>query len=265
LYDLPRTPHSHKADVDEETVSFIIQLRLGFGYGENALSHVLQRDYDVAVSHHGVGNVLKRAGLLVPRQKRVRAQRQLDSHPFIPGERGQLDVKHWKKAAYQYDLIDCATRIKYKRLYPGRSPAETVDFLEHAARFFAPAFAFAEIQTDNGMEFVYDQLPQVKLETLTVVQRWLAAHGIRHGRIPVRSPHLNGRIERSHGVDKDRYKRLTTNSYTKAELQAFLVDDCLDYNFYRPHSMLGMRTPVEYLQSLPGYERANLDTSVLTV
>jgi len=265
LYDLPRTPHSHKTDVGEETVSLIVQLRLSLGYGEDALSHVLQRDYGIIISHHGAGNVLKRAGLLVPRKKRIRAQRRLSDYPFTPGERGQLDVKHWKHAAYQYDLIDCATRIKYKRLYPGCDPATTVDFLEHAVRFFAPAFDFSEIQTDNGTEFVYDQLPQVKPETLSPVQRWLELHGIRHGRIPSRSPHLNGRIERSHGVDKDRYKRLTTNSHDKQELQMFLADDCLDYNFYRPHSMLRMLTPVEYLQSLPGFEHANLDTSVLSV
>jgi transposase InsO family protein len=161
--------------------------------------------------------------------------------------------------------VDCATRLKYKRLYPGRSPAETVDFLEHAVRFFGPAFSFQTIQADNGMEFVYDQLPQVRPETRTVVERWLEARDIVHGRIPVRSPHLNGRIERSHGVDKDRYKRLTSNSHTRAELQAFLVDDCLDYNFYRPHSMLRMLTPVEYLQSLPGFEHVTLDMSVLVV
>ena len=76
---------------------------------------------------------------------------------------------------------------------------------------------------------------------------------------------LNGRIERSHGVDKDRYKKLTTNSHQKVELQALLVEDCLDYNFYRPHSMLHMLTPVEYLQSLTGFENATVDTSVLYV
>ncbi len=265
MYDLPRTPKSHTADVDEDTVSLIVQLRLGLGYGEDALTHILQRDYGVNISHHGVGNVLKRAGLLTPRKRHARQHRRLNDYPYQPGEVGQMDVKHWKRAAYQYDLIDCATRIKYKRLYPGHDPTYTVDFLEHATRFFAPAFAFQCIQTDNGLEFVYDHLPQTKPETRTVVQRWLDVHGIRHGRIPAYSPYLNGRIERSHGVDKDRYKRLTTYSYDKSELQAFLVDDCLDYNFYRPHSMLGMMTPVEYLQSIPGYEHANLDTSVLVV
>ena len=265
LYDQPRTPKTHASDIDPELVSLIIQLRLGLGYGENALETVLKRDYGLTVSHHGIGNVLKRAGLLKKRKRLVRSRRQLSDYPYVPGEVGQMDVKHWKRAAYQYDLIDCATRIKYKRLYPGTSPAETVDFLEHALMFFGPAFTFTTIQTDNGMEFTFQHLPHVREDTVHMVTRWLAERGINHHLIPPHSPQYNGRIERSHGVDKDRYKRLTTNSHQKAELQAFLIDDCLDYNFYRPHSMLRMLTPIEYLQSLPGFEHATVDTSVLDV
>lgn len=265
LYDLPRTPKSHKQDTDEMTTSLILQLRLGLGYGEAKLAVVLARDYGVMVSRHGVGNVLRRAGVTEPKPRKRRVQRRLSDYAYTPGEKGQLDVKHWKRSAYQYDLVDCATRIKYKRLYPGVNPAYTVDFLEHAVCFFAPAFPFQCIQTDNGTEFVYDQLSRATLTTVSPVTRWLEGHGIQHGRIPPRCPHLNGRIERSHGVDKDRYKKLTTNSHQKAELQAFLVEDCLDYNFYRPHSMLRMLTPVEYLQGIPGYETATLDTSVLYV
>ena len=126
--------------MDSEIVSLIIQLRLGMGYGERVLSEVLRRDYDVIVSHHGVGNVLKRAGLITKRPVRRRAQRRLSDYPYVPGEVGQLDVKHWKRVAYQYDIIDCATRIKYKRLYTSANPANTIDFLEHAIRFFKPAF-----------------------------------------------------------------------------------------------------------------------------
>jgi transposase len=171
LYDLSRAPKSHKNDVDDETTSLIIQLRLHHGYGEDALAHILTRDYGLSISHHGVGNVLRRAGLLAVRKKRVRTDRRLSDRQYYPGEVGQMDVKHWKHAAYQYDIIDCATRIKYKRLYPGVNPAYTVDFLEHATRFFAPAFTFDCIQTDNGLEFVYDQLPQTKPDTLTAMQR----------------------------------------------------------------------------------------------
>lgn len=265
LYDLPRTPKSHPDDADEETVSLVIQLRLGLGYGEDALSHVLQRDYGLTVTHHGVGNILKRAGLLVKRKPRVRKSRQLSDRVYAPGEVGQMDVKHWKRKGYQYDLIDCATRIKYKRIYPWRDQETTIDFLEHAVQFFAPAFTFTGIQTDNGTEFTYDHLRGVTPDTYCPTKEWLESHGIEHLRIPSSSPHLNGRIERSHGVDKDRYKRLTTNSHARAELQEFCVEDCLDYNFYRPHSMLGMQTPIEYLQSLAGFEHATVNTSVLDV
>jgi transposase InsO family protein len=265
LYDLPRTPKSHKTDMDAEKISLIVQLRLGLGYGEAKLAVILARDYGLSISRHGVGNVLRRAKITEPKPRKRRVQRRLNDYPYKPGEVGQMDVKHWKRAAYQYDIVDCATRIKYKRLYPGVNPAYTVDFLEHAIQFFEPAFSFTTIQTDNGAEFVYDSFPQVKPETITAMQRWLQAKGINHGRIPPRSPQLNGRIERSHGVDKNRYKRLTTNSHNKQELQEFLVEDCLDYNFYRPHSMLHMLTPVEYLQSLNGFENATVDTSVLYV
>jgi transposase InsO family protein len=265
LYDLPRTPKSHKTDMDAEKISLIVQLRLGLGYGEAKLAVILARDYGLSISRHGVGNVLRRAKITDPKPRKRRVQRRLNDYPYKPGEVGQMDVKHWKRAAYQYDIVDCATRIKYKRLYPGVNPAYTVDFLEHAIQFFEPAFSFTTIQTDNGAEFVYDSFPQVKPETITAMQRWLQAKGINHGRIPPRSPQLNGRIERSHGVDKNRYKRLTTNSHNKQELQEFLVEDCLDYNFYRPHSMLHMLTPVEYLQSLNGFENATVDTSVLYV
>lgn len=265
LYDLPRTPKSHPADASEEIVSLVIQLRIGMGYGEDALSHIVERDYGVRISGHGVGNILKRAGLLEQRKHKVRTSRRLSDRAYYPGEVGQMDVKHWKRAAYQYDLIDCATRIKYKRIYPGWDPQTTIDFLEHAIRFFGPAFTFAGIQTDNGTEFTYDHIPQVKLETRCPVEVWLDQHSITHLRIPTASPHLNGRIERPHGVDKYRYRRLTTNSHQKAELQEFCLEDCLDYNFYRPHSSLGMMTPIEYLQSLEGFEHATVNTSVLYV
>lgn len=157
LYDLPRTPKSHTADLSDEATSLILQLRFGLGYGEAKLAVVLERDYGITVSRHGVGNVLRRARLTEPKRRKRRMQRRLNDYQYQPGEVGRMDVKHWKRVAYQCDIVDCATRIKYKRLYPGVNPAYTVDFLEHATRFFAPAFHFRTIQTDNGLEFVYDQ------------------------------------------------------------------------------------------------------------
>lgn len=262
LYDKPRTPKSHPSALDEDTMSLILAVRYETGYGERTLAVVLARDYGCTVSHHGIGNLLKRAGLVKKVKRRAR-ERNLDDHSYAPGERGQLDVKHWKKVAYQYDIVDCATRLKYKRLYVAPpTPATTVDFLERALRFFGPALSFTEIQTDNGLEFTYTQLPQVTVKH--PVDVFLDGRGIHHRLIKAHSPNLNGRIERSHGVDKAGFK-FTSMEHTVANLQAFLTEDCVRYNTYRPHHSLGMMTPLAYLQSLPGFEYATVDLSVLDV
>lgn len=261
LYDQRRTPHSSPKSIDDDTASLIVAVRYATGYGERTLEAVLRRDYGYTVSHHGIGNVLGRAGLVKKVRRKVR-QRHLDEYEYYPGERGQLDVKHWKKTAYQYDIIDCATRIKYKRLYDNVTPAHAVDFLKRAIRFFGTAFSFKEIQTDNGMEFTYTQMPQVKVAH--PVDVFLDSVGIAHRLIKASSPNLNGRIERSHGVDKAGFKH-TGWEHTLVNLQRFLIEDCARYNTYRPHQSLGMKTPVEYLQSLPGFENATVDWSVLHV
>lgn len=269
LFDLPRTPRSNSAkDPSEEVVDLVIQLRLGMMYGEDALSVVLGRDFEVKISPHGVHNILSRAGLLEKRKKRTRKNRRLDDYAYAPGEIMQLDVKHWKRQGYQYDIVDCCTRIKYKRIYSSFNVHNTVDFLEHAIRFFEPAFAIKCIQMDNGSEFTNDKmyLPrQQQPSRMSLPEQWMLNHNIDFRHIPPGNPHLNGRIERPHGVDKWRYKRLTTNSHNLQELKEFAIEDCLDYNTYRPHSMLGYKTPLEFLQSLAGYEDATIDLGVLYV
>jgi transposase InsO family protein len=267
LMDEDKTPTSHTSDPGEELVSIVVQLRLGLMYGENNLSTILSRDYGVKISVHGVHNILSRAKLLEERQKKVHRSRKLSDYEYYPGEVMQLDVKHWKHGGYQYDIIDCCTRIKFKVVFEDYNVNTIVKFLELAIKFYEPAFQMELVQMDNGSEFTNNQihLEYKKEPPLALPERWLIAHGIGFRHIPPHSPHLNGRIERPHGVDKWRYPRLTTGSHKLKELQEFCEDDCLDYNTYRPHSMLGKMTPLEFLQSLAGFECATIDTSVLHV
>lgn len=261
LYDRPRIPKTNPNIIDDELAGLIVGLRFEYGYGKHGLVEILKRDYGLSVSHNGVNNVLRRFGLLAKRKPKKR-QRQLSDQQYIPGERGQLDVKHWKRVAYQYSLIDCATRLKYKRLYHDYHPQNTVDFLEHALRFFGPAFSFSEVQTDNGTEFTYTQFPQISKEH--PVTLWLRERGISHRLIRASSPHLNGFIERSHGADKYLRRHFGVD-YSFDKLKMFVIEDCERYNTYRPHSALGMKTPLEYLQSLPGFEDATINLDVLYV
>ena len=266
LFDKPRTPHSHPNTCTDDLAGLIVGLRIEKMYGEDTLKEILERDYGIIVSAHVVHNVLKRAELLEKKKKKKRRSRKLNTYEYYPGEVMQLDVKHWKRSGYQYDIIDCCSRIKYKRIYNSFNVNNTVDFLEKALVFYAPAFKIKKIQTDNGSEFNNNKLPlpkQAKVHVKALPELWLERHGIEYGYIPSASPHLNGRIERSHGVDKWRYNRMTTGSHTLTELKEFCLEDCLDYNTYRPHSMLNKMTPLEYLQSLTGFEDATIDTSVL--
>jgi transposase InsO family protein len=263
LYDRPRKPITNPKDINEDKLDIIIQLRLALGYGEDKLSFILKRDFNISISPHGIHNALSRAGMIEKRKRRIRKTRLSLDRVFYPGEEMQLDVKHWKRSGYQYDIIDAATRIKFKLIYDSPTPMNTVDFLNKAKIFFAPAFSIKGIKTDNGTEFVYDHFPQIPEGVLSPFQQWIKDNNIEHIRIPTASPHLNGRIERSHGVDKRLYRILTSNSHSKLELNEFAIDDCLDYNFYRPHSELNMKTPIEYLQSLKGYENASLNVNML--
>lgn len=259
LYDLPRIPCSNPTTIRGTKKDLILRVRRETGYGKKNLSFVLKRDYGVQVSHHGINNVLRRENLLKKVRKRKR-ERKLTGYEYYPGEKGQLDVKHWKRVAYQYDIIDCATRIKYKRLYDSCNPQNTIDFLKHAIRFFGSAFKFNCIQTDNGSEFTYTQFPQVRKKH--PVDVFLEQQGIKHYLIKASSPHLNGFIERSHGVDKAGFKH-TRKDLTFRNLREFLIKDCAKYNTYRPHQSLEMKTPMEYLRSLPGFENATIDLSML--
>lgn len=265
LMDESKTPKGHKNDSSDEIVSLVIQLRFGLMYCEEKLAFILKRDYNIKISKHGVHNILARAGLLDKRKKKARMSRRLDAYPYKPGEVMQLDVKHWKRSGYQYDIIDCCTRIKFKYVFEDYNVNTTVKFLAMALRFFKPAFDIELIQTDNGSEFTNNQahLDRSKIPPLALPEQWLISRGIGFRHIPPSSPHLNGRIERPHGVDKWRYKKMTTGSHKLSELKEFAVEDCLDYNTYRPHSMLGNMTPVEFLQSLPGYEDSCPDFSIL--
>lgn len=259
LYDLPRIPKSHPSTIKGAKKDLILKVRKETGYGKTNLSFVLRRDYGVEVSHFGINNVLRRENILKKVRRRKRS-RNLSGYVYYPGEKGQLDVKHWRRVAYQYDIIDCATRIKYKRLYDNFTPENTVDFLKRAIRFFGPAFNFDCIQTDNGMEFTYTQLPQVRKDH--PVDVFLEKQGINHYLIKASSPHLNGFIERSHGADKAGFKH-TGKELNFKNLNEFLVQDCARYNTYRPHQSLGMKTPMEYLRSIPGFENATIDFNAL--
>ena len=91
-------------------------------------------------------------------------------------------------------------------------------------------FACHVVQTDNGAEFQSDF-------------HWHLEHeDIRHVYIRPRTPHLNGKVERSHRVDDQEFYQLLDKDGISDDIHLFneKLREWEDYyNYHRPHGALG--------------------------
>lgn len=90
--------------------------------------------------------------------------------------------------------------------------------------------------------------------------RWhVEGLGLRHQYIKVRTPRLNGKVERSHRTDKEEFYQLLT--YTDdVNLNLKLEEWENFHNFDRPHRALSDKTPYELLR-----EKMNLNLAAAQV
>ena len=127
------------------------------------------------------------------------------------GEKGQMDVKFVPKECksiqiaedkkyYQYTYIDEATRERYLYWYEEHTPANTIDFIYRVIKYLG--YKPKEIQTDNGTEFTYNK---ADIKRIHPVERILNELGIKHHKIQPRTPQHNGKVERSHRNDNERF------------------------------------------------------------
>ena len=127
------------------------------------------------------------------------------------GEKGQMDVKYVPneckskqivedKKFYQYTYIDEATRERYLYWYEEHTPETTVDFVKRLIQYLG--YKPKEIQTDNGIEFTYNKANIKKEHPL---EKLLKELGIKHHKIQPRTPQHNGKVERSHRNDNERF------------------------------------------------------------
>ena len=104
------------------------------------------------------------------------------------------------KRFYQYTYIDEATRERFLYWYEEHTPANTVDFIYRVIKYFG--YKPKEIQTDNGTEFTYNK---ANIKRMHPVEKILRELGIKHHKIQPRTPQHNGKVERSHRNDNERF------------------------------------------------------------
>ena len=194
------------------------------------------------VSSTGVYHALKRNGLnRLPKGKRTRSVKSFKRYEKqVPGHRVQVDVKFLtffknrrKIRRFQNTAIDNATRARALKVYDRHTQKNAIDFINHIIKKFP--FRIHTIQTDNGHEF------QVKFH-------WHCEDlGMRHVYIKPRSPHLIGKVERSHKTAAQEFWQLI--EYTDdIDITAKLKEWENYYNCHRPHSALKGKTPLNILR-----------------
>jgi transposase InsO family protein len=154
--------------------------------------------------------LLRREGV-IPHPSRKRRRKPKPYEPIlVPGERVQIDVKYVPRSClagrgrrrqfYQYTAIDECTRWRYAVIYDELSTYNSVRFVKDLLRRFP--FEITCIQTDNGTEFT-SRLQGAK--HLSAFESYLLEQGIRHKLIAVATPRHNGKVERSHRTDDERF------------------------------------------------------------
>lgn len=171
--------------------------------------------------------------------------------PNILGEKWQLDVKFVPDACYsgtdgekfyQYTMIDEASRERFIYAYKEHSSYSTIDFVKRAIIYFG--YAPKIIQTDNGGEFCHTQ----KTQRIHPFDKLCAELGIIHKTIRPRTPWHNGKVERSHRSDQERfYNHLKFYSYNDLLGQ---MKRYLKRSNNIPMSVLGWLSPLQKRQML---------------
>lgn len=170
------------------------------------------------------------------------------------GIKWQVDVKYvpnvcktdnlpFDKKYYQYTCIDEASRERFIYHYEEHTPSNTVDFLYRCFLFYG--YKPKEIQTDNGVEFTWNQ---EKMKVIHPLNQLCTKENIYHHKIRPRTPRHNGKVERSHRSDNERfYNTLKFYSLEDLRYQAKLY---LKRSNQIPMAVLGYKTPNEYRKLL---------------
>jgi putative transposase len=247
LRDQSRAPDSHPNEVVEEVAEAVRELRRAHPHwGPAKLRARLQREVPEVIwpSASTIGELLKRAGLTVPRKNRRHTPTHASPLQHADGANQVwcADFKGWFRCADgrrcdPLTITDGFSRYLLRcQAVDGMTERSVRGVMEAAFREFGLPQA---MRTDNGEPFASSGV--AGLSRLSV---WWIKLGIRPERIPPGKPQHNGRHERMHRSLKEATASPPA-AHLRGQQQAF---DRFrqEYNQQRPHAALGMKTPADF-------------------
>ena len=184
-----------------------------------------------------------------PKKKKKRKPKPYQRAAY-PGQKVQIDVKYVPSYCvtngekyYQYTAVDECSRWTYREMYDEHSTYSSKDFLEKLIRK-AP-FPIREVQTDNGSEFT-NRLQVTKSKHLTMFEKALNDYGILYHRIQIATPRHNGKVERQHRIDEERFYQSMRMYSLEDGRKQLAVYQKKSNNYIK--QCLGMKTPNQIVE-----------------
>lgn len=214
-----RRPHSHPREHKEEELKILKHVNHYYKNDGLAEIYVQAKKRGYNRSYGSMCKIIKKISTTPkPRKKRKSYTKHKEVRGLYPGDKVQVDIKYVPnecikfdsidKRYYQITAIDEYSRKRVLVIVDEKSSYHTSKFVKQLEKSFG--FKIATIQTDNGSEFVNNQ---EETKELTLFEKTLETMGIKHKRTRPYSPWQNGKVERSHRLDNERfYKNQEFNS-----------------------------------------------------
>ena len=256
LRDRSRRPHHHPNQHTPQEIKLITDMRRRNPDAGLVVFWVklMQRGYSRSIP--GLYRFLRKQGIMAVKPANPKYAAKPYEQMQYPGQRIQIDVKFVPSVClvngakgqrfYQYTAIDEFSRWRFVEAFEEHSSYSSALFPEHLIKAFPCPIEC--VQTDNGQEFTKRFSSHGGSDKPTIFQVRLMEHGIRHKLIRPFTPRHNGKVERSHRKDNERF--YATHAFYSFDdfAKQLKVYNRRDYNNF-PMRPLGWKTPNEVLKN----------------
>jgi transposase InsO family protein len=189
----------------------IVELRKETKLCAKKLNYKLKKE-GIGVSDRLIGKVIKIEGLTrTYRTKKLKWK--YIKVPLPNGDLVEIDIKYVpdlieEKQYYQFTAIDCASRWRYLEIYDDCGNNSAITFLNNLIKV-AP-FRIRAIKTDNGSSFTnrytgYQKSANILNPRLHPFDLECQRLNVIHYLIDPGKPAQNGKVERSHRTDQEKF------------------------------------------------------------
>ena len=255
LRDRSRRPLHHPNQHTPQEISLISHMRRRNPNAGLVIFWVklMQRGYSRSIS--GLYRFLRKQKMMAVKPANPKYVPKPYEQMLFPGQRIQIDVKFVPsiclvnqaqgQSFFQYTAIDEYSRWRFVEAFEEHNTYSSSVFLDHLVKVFPMPIQC--VQTDNGSEFTKRFTGTKREENLTLFEERLRQYEIKHKKIRPFTPRHNGKVERSHRKDNERFYA-THTFYSFEDFAAQLkVYNRRDYNNF-PMRPLGWKTPNEVLR-----------------